>query len=199
MGVRWRSTLRLLRFGELLRLRRALSGSSGIVVDGELYAAVDDLIWKRARPWTRWPTADGVVSYCGRASGPDDPAHRCAKRLALPATRAAGRPWYACSCGQRDGGLMLFGATARRRRLPGTAGRWISSSSAAARRLHLRDVPADVLIICPGATGPDDLAHMLTQSRPGSRPGDGKMRATFTCLCGRTKYDDEMAFLPMSP
>ena len=94
-------------------------------------------------------------------------------------------------------GMGCGGATGGRQRLPATPGGWVLTSSREGRRLHMRDVPPDVMLICPGAESPDDLNHRITRFGAGSPPGKGTMRAFFVCLCNRNKYDDEMKVVPV--
>lgn len=94
------------------RLLRALEGSEGIVVDGGVYTALLDELWKRdGHPVDAWPTeavADmpyEFVRFCRKAKGLGDPEHR-------PVARKRPRGWhpeyggpewqYACSCGARS-------------------------------------------------------------------------------------------------
>jgi hypothetical protein len=205
---------------ELLRLKRALEGSEGMLVDRSIYAAVLDVLWDRvAKPIKAWPTMEKeglrLVYFCSDASeekGPDDPKHRPVRRLRLPmGTRVAvahtlgdlaggwARNWYECSCGVRDGSTLSFNrATGTCWRVEGQPSRWLRSDSAAARKLHLRGVEAGVWLVCPRANGLDDRGHALRGAYPGAPPSSKQAtRATFACICGKHPYDDEMQLIPV--
>lgn len=61
----WRpSTLAKMTIPELLRLKRALEGSEGLLVDGAIYKCVVDVLWDRAATSvSKWPVTKHEMGY----------------------------------------------------------------------------------------------------------------------------------------
>jgi hypothetical protein len=188
----WRpETLLPLTTPELLRLKRALEGGEGMVVDVVIYKAVLDTLWDReATPTTSWPTSvlEGgvrVVHFCGGTFirdpdldlGPDDPEHRPTRSLSLP----SGEQWFECSCGRRDGGdggtVQNRSATERLWRVVGEPGRWPY------------DDTKKVYRVCRGTRDVNNRAHAFAAQYEAFHTGDGRV---LICICGLSSYDDEV-------
>jgi len=185
----WRlETLLPLTTPELLRLKRALEGSEGMVVDAVIYKAVLDTFWDReATPITSWPTSTlesgvKVVHFCNGTFdrdpdldlGPDDPEHRPTRSLSLP----SGKQWFECSCGRRDGNaLQSHNATGRCWRVVGEPGGWPY------------DDIKKVYRVCRSARDINDRAHAFAHQFEAFHTGDGRV---LICICGLSSYDDEV-------